>query len=310
MKILYHSVSGIGNNLNASPAVAALHMVFPAPSNSIDVLTEFPELWIGLCNNTYKTGEQPSHTQYDLVVQSIFHADEELKGYKYDRIVRAPRDRVTQIHETESNLDAVRLLGYVGEMPPRNMALLTSNSGETFDYEDGQEPFKKIVGLIPGGRSDWQWGRKKWPHFAELAELLQRDGHKVIIIGGEHEDFDDYHAYNATIEGDAFAVIHNRIGKYTLFQTSHVLSQCDYVIANDCGPGHMASVLGIKTFFIWGPTSLVKNRPLEPNAEILRVSLDCAPCQYTSRWDTCSEYVCMNELTPHSIFNQIMYREV
>ena len=54
---------------------------------------------------------------------------------------------------------------------------------------------------------------------------------------------------------------------------------CDLFIANDTGPMHMATALGIPTICLFGPGNYHKFRPLSGKHIALRYEVACSPCK-------------------------------
>ncbi len=98
-----------------------------------------------------------------------------------------------------------------------------------------------------------QWPR---PHFDEIAARLRAAGHAVIVIDENSGDLD--HLINATAGADCF-------------------------IGNDSGPGHVAALLGVPTFTIFGAQLARNFHPVHPGA----AWIDGEPCPYKPCHDYC-----------------------
>ena len=260
---------------------------------------------------------------YDLLVPSFFNYEHERRGIRAKEMW-VPKEWETvprvALHETLRNFMAIQVdLGEGYMIPKRTMALpdLSNDSIEELGLPDDG----LLVGIIPGGRTNWEWSRKRWPYFKSLInQLLLREAAfpyednflnykefcsriNVVILGGSDE-VKEWRGWRVDPKLSCGELL-NHVGRYSLMETAYVLSQCDVVITNDCGPGHMASVLGVPTYMIFGPTSLAKNKPLEPNTQLVTKGAWCSPCQYTERWAACHEFECMSRITPEEVLVHI-----
>lgn len=134
---------------------------------------------------------------------------------------------------------------------------------------DVPDEFRGRVVLCPGSKPGWD--SKRWPHFKELATRL---GDPVILCREP-----DLAAYDALDFLHPLRTAGTVITDASLAQAAAILRSARGVIANDCGPAHLAAATGTPTLVLFGPSSLKKNRPLAPNARSLSLGLDCQPCQ-------------------------------
>jgi heptosyltransferase I len=139
--------------------------------------------------------------------------------------------------------------------------------------------------LLPGAN----WETKRWPaeYFASLARELEKWSLKTVVCGG------------ADVEKAAH-LIHptlNLTNKTTLRQLVVLLSRARLVIANDSGPMHIASALGVPLLAIFGPTNPVRTGPYGRLDCVVRHEIDCWPC-YGKK---CSHLSCLNHLTVQNV---------
>jgi ADP-heptose:LPS heptosyltransferase len=100
-----------------------------------------------------------------------------------------------------------------------------------------QKPF---VFLIPG--SSARHPQKRWPHYAELAELLLARGFGVATAPGPDEHGPD-------LPGK---VLRGPRGFLDWFELAGVMAEAHFVIGNDTGPTHLASHLGCRGLALYG----------------------------------------------------------
>ena len=158
----------------------------------------------------------------------------------------------------------------------RNVTGLQAAPGRTAvgGFAEPVDPaLKGRVVLCPGSKPGWD--SKRWPHFAALAERLDGRGEGPVILCREPDlEAYDRHDFLHPLRGAGLTVT-----DATLPRAAAILRAARVVIANDCGPAHMAGATGAPTLVLFGPSSMAKNRPLAKNARVLSLGLDCQPCQ-------------------------------
>ena len=98
-----------------------------------------------------------------------------------------------------------------------------------------------------------------------------------------------------------------------LRQVAAILDNAEWVVGNDCGLTHIASVLCPKTIALFGATSRVKNtplgcfvgNPLDPISLNAFPQMACSPCQYEKWESVCQDAECMRIVKPETIAEYI-----
>lgn len=125
---------------------------------------------------------------------------------------------------------------------------------------------------------------KCWPEqrFAELAFRLQHRGLPVRFVLGPAEQ-------ERGVRVQEFEHVHCR----TLPDLQRHLNRAGLVVGNDCGPLHLAGMLGRPALALFGPTPASQWGPV--GARIVESGAECAPC--TNIADiTCTARTCMEEI--------------
>lgn len=171
------------------------------------------------------------------------------------------------------------------ERPESDQILLSSVGGipkvDVTDWCRGLSKEKSVdVALIPCGKPGAEWERKKWKGFHDLAQLLELAGKSVEAFGRTEE-----------IEEAGLKTWWN--GPRSLESLPDQLARCRVAVSNDCGPGHIASSIGVPTVMLFTATSPVKGRPVGPH-RIVATGCERAPrgCQSTPRWTACLDQTC------------------
>lgn len=165
---------------------------------------------------------------------------------------------------------------------------------DTTDWCEGLRGEKDHdVALIPCGKPGDEWSRKKWPNFFALAKMLEHAGLKIRSFGKSDE------IKEARLES-------YWSGDTKLEKLPDEIHKCRVAISNDCGPGHLASSIGVPTVMIFTATSPIKGQPIGPHRSI---SIGCktAPrgCQSTVLWKACSRWTCQN-VSPEQVLSHAM----
>jgi len=140
---------------------------------------------------------------------------------------------------------------------------------------------------------------KLWPeeNFARLAELLQ-DNHvaQLCVIGAPQE-----RPLAQRIVRLSGARIHDLTGAgIDLHLLKCVVALSSLLITTDSGPRHYGVALGVPTVCVMGPTHPAYSTSGKPNDIVVRIDVDCGPCQQK----VCKlDHRCMRNITPHMVFS-------
>lgn len=129
---------------------------------------------------------------------------------------------------------------------------------------------RHIVIHTGAGQTVREWPRER---FEEIASRLRTDGWQVTMLDDSLRDLD---------------------------QLLAILRTADRFVGNDSGPGHLAALLGVPTFTIFGPQLPEIFSPVHPQASWI----EGRPCPYKP----CSDYCrfgsphCIRELTVEEVW--------
>lgn len=119
---------------------------------------------------------------------------------------------------------------------------------------------------------------RQWPveRFNEIALRLRAEGWQVIMLDDALRD---------------------------LGQLLDTLATADRFIGNDSGPGHLAALLGVPTFTIFGPQLPELFAPQHPQA----AWIEGAPCPYKPCFDTCHFPAphCLLDLSADAVWSRV-----
>jgi heptosyltransferase-2 len=133
------------------------------------------------------------------------------------------------------------------------------------------------IGIAPGAAFG---ASKRWPagRFAQVADVLaEKLGAQCILLTGPGEESlaaDVRSAAKTRLEFDAASSYASSIA-----MLKATISQLDLLICNDSGPRHVAVAFHVPTVCILGPTSPAYSQGPFERGRVLRVDVDCGPCQ-------------------------------
>lgn len=180
--------------------------------------------------------------------------------------------------------------------PPKLVADLANGKGVMTRL--GLTLDRPVAAFMPGA----EYGpAKQWPalHFAELAQGLIAQGHRVWILGSVKD--------RAIGEEIAQAVasehLHNLCGQTELADVVDLLALCQVAVSNDSGLMHVAAALGIKLIALYGSSDPKHTPPLSPAAKVMYLGLPCSPC--FKRQCPLGHTRCLNDLEPVMVLEAI-----
>ncbi len=133
----------------------------------------------------------------------------------------------------------------------------------------GDQP---VLALCPGA----EYGpAKRWPaeHYAELAKRKLADEWAVWLFGSD-KDREVAERINRLTAGRC----RDFSGKTSLAEAVDLMSLADVVVSNDSGLMHVAAALNKRLVAIYGSSDPGFTPPLNRQAKIIDLKLDCSPC--------------------------------
>jgi len=212
-------------------------------------------------------------------------------------------------HSTKLLSETEQMLSVVKALFPSN----NNSNKKTLDFL--KENYSTTVGdlgvenkyvFYPGGSPINS--ARRWPWFPELEKII--GAHQVIFIGGKEDlNFNYSYAYpdyfrflfsQKVLNNKKFWEVLKKIGllesfshltnlgtkdncfieKFSWAELVAIFRRCKKFIGNDGGLMHLAGAAGASGFGLFGPTSVMKNKPLNPGIQPLSKSYPCEPCQF------------------------------
>jgi heptosyltransferase II len=158
-------------------------------------------------------------------------------------------------------------------------------------------PTRNILALCPGA----EYGpAKRWPaaYFAEIARHKIEQGWQVWLLGS---DKDKEAAQVINKDTDNRCV--DFTGRTSLAEAVDLMSLVNTVISNDSGLMHLAAALDKKIIAIYGSSDPGFTPPLNQQANIISLNLECAPC--FKRECPLGHTRCLVDITPEQVLHML-----
>ena len=262
-RILFITLSNIGDVVLTTPVLARLHQCYPEAE--IDILTDA------------RAREVLEHCPYRGAIllkekragwRGLPRLVRTLRRNRYEVIVDLRTDGLAYLlrarrrftkwgarppgpHAVEDHMGVIAALG--GAIPPTQIWL----DDELRAYAATQLaalPGQRWLALGPGAN----WPPKIWAaqRFRELVTLTKDAFDAVILLGGPND-----RERAASVAEDCALPCLNLCGTTSLLQAAAVLARARAFVGNDSGLGHLASAVGTATLTVFGPGRPLRYHP-------------------------------------------------
>ncbi len=184
-----------------------------------------------------------------------------------------------------------------GEYPLPELYSSTETQDLALAHHRLQRSSRPVLALCPGA----EFGpAKRWSedYYAEVANTKLSEGWDVWLLGSPK----DVPVAELIMQQTNQQCI-NLTGRTSLVETIDLLSLATAVVANDSGLMHIAAAVHKPLVAIYGPTSDTFTPPLNKDAKVLKLNLDCQPC--FQRECPLKHHRCMRELQPIKVLNAL-----
>ncbi|HZV61759.1 MAG TPA: lipopolysaccharide heptosyltransferase II [Methylophilaceae bacterium] len=154
-------------------------------------------------------------------------------------------------------------------------------------------PTTRVLGLCPGA----EYGpAKRWPadYYSEVACAVLERGWEVWLFGSQKDT-----EVTASINEQTKNKCTDFGGKTSLGEAVDLMSLTHTVVSNDSGLMHVAAALGKKVISIFGSSDPYHTPPMNKEAIILYLGLDCSPC--FERECPLGHLNCLKAITPQLV---------
>lgn len=142
--------------------------------------------------------------------------------------------------------------------------------------------------------------QRRWQqeNFANVARQLLDQFQDIIIVGTGSPAERNY--VQKVIDMTNHPRFVNSAGVFKFSELVPLYSVSAFMLTNDSGPAHFASVTPLKVFVLFGPETPALYGPLGGNAEPFYLKLPCSPCVSAAnhRKTTCETRPCITTISP------------
>jgi heptosyltransferase-3 len=269
-KILFITLSNIGDAILTTPTLEALHFKYPNAVFDIvgdkrsrilfkycPYMNNFIEKdkslgWYGILSLIRKIRQE----RYDLAVD--LRSDLLLYFIKSKKIFfKVSNNSSLNLHSVEKHFLSVRKI--IQDKPPLTKIWLSDYESETSRKIFNKYSNTRFLALGLGANFNGKiWDVSK---FIDLAKYL-KNFFSVVVLVGDQKDAALSKEFISRYKG---AVI-DCCGNYDLLETAAIIKESNFFVGNDSGLGHIASAVRTKSFTIFGVGEPQRYRPWSDDA--------------------------------------------
>jgi ADP-heptose:LPS heptosyltransferase len=174
-------------------------------------------------------------------------------------------------------------------------------------YEGFDADVNPII-LVNSNASDLlpqrRWDRKNYCEV--IKKILAYNKKAIILLTGAPAEFDGAQIL-ADCVNDKRCI--NFAGGVKFLQLPTLYSLSAFMLTNDSGPAHFASITDMHTFVIFGPETPALYGSLGPTTPIF-AGMACSPCVSAAnhRKTPCTDNQCIQVITPDWVFNTLKFK--
>ena len=273
-RILFVTLSNIGDLVMTTPVMVALHEQFPdalidvvADKRSGELLAGCP--FVG--EIIWKTKQSSVMEKWRFlrkIRRRNYYLAIDLRGPWLAWLSRSKHagrksPRQNEMHAVEHHFTAIASFVKNSEIPWSNLWLpgAVLQKAEKI-IGDAAMAKRRLLALAPGAN----WPGKIWPddYYARLCDLLAEKFDGVCLLGSK-EDMTRCHKIAESIDLPCL----NLSGETNLLESAACLAQTDFFVGNDSGLGHLAAALKVPSLTVFGPGEPNRYRPWGEYAEII-----------------------------------------
>lgn len=198
--------------------------------------------------------------------------------------------RIAPIYMADEYLALVAAIGAADDGQGLELGISPEADAAVAPLLEGSGP---LVGIAPGAAFG---PSKRWlpERYAAVADALreQRGARPLLLTGPGEEDTRD-----AVLAASRHG-LQQLEGPGSVARLKAAIGRLDMLIGNDSGPRHIAIALGVPVVCIMGPTKPAYSCGPYEKGQVLRVDVDCGPCQQP----ICStDHRCMTRISVEAV---------
>lgn len=255
-KILFISLSNIGDTILTTPVLQTLHNLYPHAE--IDIVSDRrskiiyehcpyrSEIFLknkrGIFNGSLALIGELRKKSYDIIVDLrtdglTFFLRGKLKLTKRFAVSYGP-------HAVEEHMGVIRKINTDGNIPATTI-WLTEEYTKYASERLGDLNTRKMLVIAPGCHVPVKvWSPE---NFASLCNSLSGEIDSVVLLGAEAE-----RKYSAVVTKNLSLPYKDLTGQTDLIQAAAIIKMSSFFIGNDSGLGHIASAVSVPSLTLFG----------------------------------------------------------
>lgn len=213
-----------------------------------------------------------------------------------------------KVHFVDRNIDVVR--DFCTNVETISPQLFPDESHTDFKNSLFSNGKPKIAINIGGGDKNYyegayvytrNWGAQNMRDLVRLVSQLKQ--YDVLLLGGPLEE-SLLEIYNEVLTEDN---VYNFVNKTTIGETFYLIRKSEVSVGVDTGMQHAADALNIKTLSIFGPTNPKTHGAYSKKGQFIisDPKVDCQYCFGKNQYYTCQNRICLTNISPQMVFEQI-----
>jgi len=272
----------------------------------LELFSRFTALLTGLCGATNRVGFHSFHNEGlyrgDLLTHKVSYNPHQHIAKSFVGLVDALLSEKQELPFTKRIIpDDEIVIAKVNVSDEEKNAVLDIIS----TYYKGFDASKNPVILVNSNASDLlpqrRWDRENYADVIRGVLAYSKDA--IILLTGAPAEFEGAQLLTDSVN-DPRCI--NFAGGVKFLQLPHLYSVSAFMLTNDSGPAHFASITDMHTFVIFGPETPALYGSLGPTTPIF-AGMACSPCVSAAnhRKTPCSDNQCIQVITPEWVFNTI-----
>tara|TARA_B110000238_G_scaffold179394_1_gene202625 strand:+ start:208 stop:1131 length:924 start_codon:yes stop_codon:yes gene_type:complete len=273
-KILFITLSNIGDVILTTPTLEALHSKFPNATFDIvgDKRSEILFKYCPYIDNFFEKNKELGWYGIFLLIRKLRQKKYDLAvdlrsdGILYfvkatEKLFKTPNKSSLKIHSVEKHF--LSLNRVVENNIPSTTIWLSDYEKELANKIFSEYKNKRLLTIGVGANFEG----KIWDisNYIMLANILN-DFFDVVVLVGDKNDTSLSNEFALGYEGK----IIDCCGYYNLLETTAIIEKSDFFVGNDSGLGHIASAVNTKSFTIFGVGEPTRYSPWGKNASWLQ----------------------------------------